>query len=70
MDLAQKERSRQQNAYPGLLSDLRPAIREADLGSQGKVFRLQIGPFQNRSIAEDMCQQLQAKEQGCFVLHR
>ena len=70
MDLAHKERSRQQHAYPDLLGDLRLAIREADLSSQGKVFRLQIGPLQHRSIAEDLCQQLKAKEQGCFVLNR
>ncbi len=70
MDLAHKERSRQQHAYPDLLGDLRLAIREANLSSLGKVFRLQIGPLQNRSIAEDLCQELKAKEQGCFVLNR
>lgn len=70
IDALQKEWSRQLGAFPDLLENFRYTIEEADLGSRGSFLRLQIGPFQTRSLAKDLCEQLKARRQECFVTRR
>jgi len=53
-----------------LLGDMTLTLEEANLGSRGTFYRLQVGPFPNEATAEDMCLQLQANSQDCLVVRR
>jgi cell division septation protein DedD len=58
-----------QQKYPKLLSNYRPIVQKADLGSKGVWYRLRVGPIDNKSEAYKLCGQL--KSQGlpdCLVM--
>jgi cell division septation protein DedD len=59
---------RAQNAE--LLGDMALTLEEANLGSRGIYYRIQVGPFPNEATAEDMCHQLKAQQQDCLVVRR
>ena len=55
---------------PGLLDDLTLTVEEANLGTRGTVYRIQVGPFPNQATAKDMCLQLEQQNVDCLVLRR
>jgi len=58
-----------QQKYPKLLSDYRPIVQKADLGSKGVWYRLRVGPINDKTEAYKLCGQL--KSQGlpdCLVM--
>jgi cell division septation protein DedD len=69
-DLARRhwELLRAKNAE--LLGDMTLTLEEANLGSRGTFYRIQIGPFPNEATAQDMCLQLKAQRLDCLVVRR
>ena len=68
-DAANKEWSRLQKTFPGLLGDMSLSVQEATVkGTQ--YHRVQTGPFPSRATAQDMCAQIKAKQQACIVQRR
>ena len=60
-----------QQRYPDILSGHRPLVQPADLGDKGIWHRLQIGPFQAKAAAFELCQRLKAAGlRGCWVRTR
>jgi len=58
-----------QQKYPKLLSNYRPIVQKANLGSKGTWYRLRVGPIDDKSEAYKLCGQL--KSQGlpdCLVM--
>jgi cell division septation protein DedD len=53
-----------------LLGDMTLTVEEANLGTRGTYYRIQIGPFPNEATAEDMCWQLKAQKLDCLVVRR
>ena len=53
-----------------LLGDMPLIVEEANLGTRGTYYRLQIGPFPNEATAQDMCWQLKAQNLDCLVVNR
>ena len=53
--------------HKDLLAGLRPAIERADLGQRGVFHRVQIGPFENRASAANLCKLLDERGQPCIV---
>ena len=53
-----------------LLGDMTLTVEEADLGTRGTYYRIQIGPFPNEATAEDMCWQLKTQKLDCLVVRR
>ena len=53
-----------------MLGDMTLTVEEANLGSRGTYYRIQIGPFPNQATAEDMCWQLKAQKLDCLVVSR
>lgn len=53
-----------------LLGDMTLFLEEANLGTRGIFYRVQIGPFPNEATAEDMCLQLKAQRLDCLVVRR
>jgi hypothetical protein len=43
-------------------------VRAADLPSQGRFFRVQIGPISSQGAALDLCRALQSQKQSCFTV--
>ena len=43
-------------------------VRSADLPSQGRFFRVQIGPISSQGAALDLCRALQTQRQSCFTV--
>ena len=43
-------------------------VRSADLPSQGRFFRVQIGPISSQGAALDLCRALQSQRQSCFTV--
>jgi hypothetical protein len=66
---AAKEWQRLKAAHPGLLGD-RPLTLETAQVSGTTYYRVQTGPFPNRSAAADVCSQLKARNQDCLVKQR
>jgi len=57
-----------QQKYPSLLSDYRPLIERADLGSKGVWYRLRVGPLNQKTSAATLCQKLKsAGMSSCLV---
>jgi cell division septation protein DedD len=69
-DAAEREWTRLQKVHPDLMAGLSLIVAEAKVDGVGQVYRLQIGTFQTRSTAADLCAQLKAKKQDCFVVKR
>ncbi|MDP1628136.1 SPOR domain-containing protein [Parvibaculum sp.] len=58
-----------QAKYPDLLGSLGVDIQRADLGDKGIYYRLRAG-YLDKSAADALCGQLEAKGQGCLVRPR
>lgn len=58
-----------QAKYPDLLGSLGVDIQRADLGDKGIYYRLRAG-YVDKSAADTLCDQLEAKGQGCLVRPR
>ncbi len=69
-DAAEKEWARLRKAFPDLLAGLSLFVVPADVEGVGQVHRLRIGTFQTHSTAADLCAQLKAKGQDCFIVRR
>ncbi len=67
---ANEEWSRLKSNHTELLGDMNLILRQVDLGDRGVFFRMQTGPFPNRLMAIDMCQQLKAVDMECIVAER
>ncbi len=67
---AKKEGQRLQRVFPNLLGNLKLEVQKATVSGKGTVYRLRFGPFPNRATARDLCAQLKAKKQDCFVVRR
>jgi hypothetical protein len=66
---AGQEWQRLKAAHPGLLGEL-PLTLETAQVSGTTYYRVQTGPFPNRSAAADVCSQLKARNQDCLVKQR
>lgn len=55
---------------PDLLGSRTLQARRVDLGSKGVYYRLQTGPFAQRSDAQRLCDQIKARGAGCMVVSR
>lgn len=66
---AEGEWTRLQDRYATLLGEQTLNIERADL-SKGIFYRVQTGPFGDRAAAAQLCDQLQAEGQDCFVTGR
>ncbi len=53
--------------HPQLLEKLGSRVVRADLGERGVYYRLQAGPFSDRSAASALCERLRERSQGCLV---
>jgi cell division protein FtsN len=59
--------SRLAGQHPDLLGDKELFVLRADLGERGVYHRLQVGAFDNRAAAADLCERLKAESVDCFV---
>ena len=55
-------------ANPDLLGRLAVAVRMADLGARGTYYRLQAGPLADGGAAQELCDKLKSRNQGCLVV--
>ena len=53
---------------PDLMASLSHYIVQADVGEKGLYYRLQLGNFEQRSVALSLCQDLQQTGLSCFVV--
>ena len=65
---AQAEWKRISQRMPDVLGGQQPVARRADLGAKGIYYRLQTGPFPDRSSAIRACEQIRTRGQGCLVV--
>jgi hypothetical protein len=56
-----------QGKYPGILGSYSANIRRADLGDRGIYYRAQVGPFNSKDQANELCQSLRAQGGDCMV---
>lgn len=68
VESAQAAWARLQKRHPDLLGELQDFIVEVDLGEKGRFFRLQVGPFDARDAAANLCTALQDEGQNCLVV--
>jgi len=54
--------------YPDLLGELKPTIQRIDLGGNGIFYRVQGGPLDGRTAAQDLCGKLNQRGQQCLVV--
>ena len=55
-------------ANPDLLGRLAVAVRMADLGARGTYYRVQAGPLADGGAAQELCDKLKGRNQGCLVV--
>jgi hypothetical protein len=53
--------------HADLVSDLSEDVQQVDLGVKGVMYRLRMGPFQDRPAAVAACEKLKAQGATCFV---
>lgn len=56
-----------QSKFPGILGSYSANIRRADLGDRGIYYRAQVGPFNSKDQANELCQSLRAQGGDCMV---
>ena len=57
-----------QQKYAAVLGNHAPSVRKVDLGEKGVWFRLQVGPIESKTEADQLCEQLKtAGLKSCFV---
>lgn len=66
-DEARSRWSRLVAEHPALLGDKELFVLRADLGEKGVYHRLQVGAFDDRAAAADLCERLKAEAVDCFV---
>lgn len=59
-----------QKKFPDILGGLTPSYEKVEIAGKGTFVRLQAGPLKDRATAQNACQQLAAKNQGCIVVGR
>jgi hypothetical protein len=59
-----------QKKFPDVLGGLQPSYEKVEIAGKGTFIRLQAGPLKDRAAAQNACQQLAAKNQGCIVVGR
>lgn len=59
-----------QKKFPDVLGGLQPSYEKVEIAGKGTFIRLQAGPLKDRATAQNACQQLAAKNQGCIVVGR
>src|SRR5262249_55752206 len=64
-DAAQAAWKKLTKTYPDVLKGLKLEVVKLDRGSDGALYRVQAGPFADRSAAEATCGRLKGKNQGC-----
>ena len=67
---AEAEWRRLQGSFPAVLGDASLLLQSADVAGVGKVYRLRAGPYGTRQAAAQVCSQLKARQQDCFVVSR
>ncbi|WP_300301635.1 SPOR domain-containing protein [Ferrovibrio sp.] len=67
---AQATWSQLQKKFPDILGGLTPSYEKVEIAGKGTFIRLQAGPLKDRVTAQNACQQLAAKNQGCIVVGR
>ncbi|MGO1117424.1 SPOR domain-containing protein [Rhodovibrionaceae bacterium A322] len=67
---AQSEWKRMQNKHKALLGAMPLLVQRADLGDRGIYYRIQTGPFPNKSTAQDLCLRLKQSGGDCIVKKR
>ena len=67
---AVEEWTRLKSRNDQLLGDMNLILQRVELGERGVFFRMQTGPFPNRTTAQDMCRQLKAADMDCIVAVR
>lgn len=56
--------------HSAIIGELEHSVTEAELGEQGKFFRLQVGPFPDRTAASAKCTALKNTGATCLVVAR
>jgi hypothetical protein len=67
---ANGEWARLTRQMPDLLGGRTLQARRVDLGAKGIYYRLQTGPFAQRSDAQHLCDQIKARGAGCMIITR
>ena len=65
---ARTEWDKLKKTHPGVLGRLSLNVEKADLGQKGIYFRIQAGPFADRTAADAACQELTKQKQSCLVI--
>lgn len=55
-----------QNKHSHLLSNMSYKIKKVEIPKRGNFYRLQVGKFPTRSMAEGLCTKLRARKQDCI----
>ena len=56
-----------QKAHPDQLGNLNLMVEKVDKGSEGVFYRVQAGPFSDKTAAKSVCSALSAKGQACIL---
>jgi len=67
-DAAQTAWKKLTKTYPDVLKGLKLDVVRLDRGADGALYRVQAGPFADRSAAEGACDRLKGKNQPCLVV--
>lgn len=67
---AEREFLRLRDRFPEILGGRRLYLEQVDLGDRGVFFRIQFGPFQSQTAAEQACARLRQRQQDCLVVMR
>ena len=49
-----------------MISNMSYLIKKVDIPGKGSFYRLQVGQFPNREMAEALCAKLKAQKQDCI----
>ncbi len=63
-----KSWERLKGTHKDLLNDVAYEIIAADLGAKGTFYRLRVGSFEERKMADDLCSKLKSRKLDCFVV--
>ena len=65
---ANKQWSFLNKKHKAVLKSVKHFVVPKDIKGKGKMYRLQLGPFNSESIARKLCNKLSEAGQGCFIL--
>lgn len=66
--LAEREWKSQVNKFPDVLATLSLTVQRAIVKDRGTFYRVQGGPFPDRSAADSVCRKLKSRGQDCLVV--